>query len=67
MQGKEYDLLKPVTKTKKTGEKVTLKKLEPKKPGDFETGEVYWIIEEDDFFIFDGSNFTQVPPNLTKK
>ena len=67
VQGKEYDLLKPVTKTKKTGEKVTLKKLEPKKPGDFETGEVYWIIEEDDFFIFDGSNFTQVPPNLTKK
>ena len=67
VQDKVYDVLKPIEKTKKTGEKITLKRLEPKKPGDFETGEVYWIIEEDDFFIFDGSNFTQVPPDLTKK
>ena len=31
LQGKEYDLLKTVTKTKKTGEKVTLKKIRTKK------------------------------------
>tara|TARA_Y100000361_G_scaffold150909_1_gene167355 strand:+ start:93 stop:989 length:897 start_codon:yes stop_codon:yes gene_type:complete len=67
VQGKDYDVLEPIPKTRKTGEKIKLKQLKSKKPGDFETGEVYYLIEEDDFFIFDGVNFTQVPPPLAKK
>jgi hypothetical protein len=67
VQGKDYNVLEPIERTRKTGEKIKLKQLKSKKPGDFETGEVYWLIEQDDFFIFDGVNFTQVPPPLPKK
>ena len=64
VQGKEYKTLEPVEKTRKTGEKIKLKQLQPDKPSDFETNEVYYMIEAGDFFIFDGSNLIQVPPKL---
>ena len=64
VQGKEYKTLKPIEKTRKTGEKIKLKQLQPDKPSDFETNEVYYMIEAGDFFIFDGSNLIQVPPKL---
>jgi hypothetical protein len=62
VQGRNYEILEPTEKTKKTGEKIKLKQLKPDKPEKFETNQVYYMIEQNDFFIFDGSNLIQVPP-----